>query len=92
MENTQKKKKKLTKEDMYALLDELYSKVNTGLPGVSQSVTEMADDYLKKNEDEKKAIKKMHHNQIAKCTTSGFITPPHSQCGTPPASAMYSTG
>lgn len=53
-----KEKKKPTKEDIYALLDELYSKVNTVLPGVSQSVTEMADDYLKKNEDEKKQSKK----------------------------------
>lgn len=68
------KKRKITNGDISQLLDELYSKINTGIPKVSQSVSEMANDYLAKDEDNKKAVKKMLNNQIMKCTTSGFLT------------------
>lgn len=69
-----KKKKKITQEDISALLSELYTKANNGIPGVSESVNEMAEDYLSKNDTVEKAAKKMHGYQIAKCATSGFIT------------------
>ena len=72
---SEKEKKPLvTQEDIMKLLDSCYDKCLNGVPKVSSSVEEMANDYLSKHETKEEACKAMLRNQIAKCTTSGFIT------------------
>lgn len=56
------------------LLDKLYEQSINGISKVSPPVTELANAYLQKNPYMQKAAKKFINNQIAKCTTSGFIT------------------
>ncbi len=73
MEKT-KEKKKLTQEDIMALLSQCYTKVNAGIPHVSPKIEDFANDYLSKEKVPEKAAKKMLNNQVAKCTTSGFLT------------------
>lgn len=70
----EEKKKRITQEDILKLLNVCYEKSKEGLNKVSPPVNELAEDYLKKHDDPKVACKKMLDNQIAKCTTSGFIT------------------
>lgn len=65
---------KLTQEQMMEVLDSLYGKMNTGIGKVSIPIEQMADDYLKKNPNLEDAAKSFVKYQIAKCTTSGFIT------------------
>ncbi len=62
-----------TKEDIKNLLDACYEKCLNGIPKVSPSVEEMANDYLRKHKSVENACKAMLRNQIAKCTTSGAI-------------------
>lgn len=69
-----KNKNTFTQEDIMTLLDSCYEKCLNGVPVVSQSVEEMANDYLKKYKTRDAACKAMLKNQIAKCTTSGFVT------------------
>ena len=57
-----------------ALLDTCYEKCLNGVPYVSPSVEELANDYLDKYPTKQQACKAMINNQIIKCTTSGFIT------------------
>lgn len=66
--------KTFTQEDVMSLLDSCYEKCLNGIPKVSPSVEDMANDYLKKHKSTDEACKAMLRNQIAKCTTSGFIT------------------
>lgn len=68
------KKKKISQEDVMKLLDTCYEKCLNGVPKVSQNVEDLADDYLKKYATKEEACKAMLRNQIAKCTTSGFIS------------------
>ena len=56
------------------ILDSCYEKCLNGIPKVSPSVEEMANDYLKKYKTKEEACKAMIRNQITKCATSGFIT------------------
>lgn len=67
-------KKIVTQEDVLKLLDTLYEKSINGIPKVSKPIEEMAVDYTSKYKDVETAAKKMINYQIAKCTTSGFIT------------------
>lgn len=71
---TAKKKGIVTQEDVMKLLDTCYDKSLNGIPKVSSSVEEFAEDYLKKYDTKEEACKAMIRNQIAKCTTSGFLT------------------
>lgn len=73
-ENKKEKKKILTEDDVLKILDVLYKKAAYGIKNVSPSIEDLAADYLEKNSDVKKAAKSMLNYQIAKCTTSGFIT------------------
>lgn len=66
--------KKPTSEDMLNALAAVYDKTIDGIPHVSPPVEKMAKDYLEKYPNEEKAAKSMINYQIAKCTTSGFIT------------------
>ena len=69
-----KEKKGISQEDIMALLDTCYEKCLNGVPYVSPSVKELANDYLDKYPTKQQACKAMINNQIIKCTTSGFIT------------------
>ena len=68
------KKTVIAQEDVMKILDSCYEKCLNGIPKVSPSVEEMANDYLKKYKTKEEACKAMIRNQIAKCATSGFIT------------------
>ena len=68
------KKTVIAQEDVMKILDSCYEKCLNGIPKVSPSVEEMANDYLKKYKTKEEACKAMIRNQITKCTTSGFIT------------------
>ena len=67
-------KKLISQEDVMKLLDACYEKCLNGIPKVSLSVEDMANEYLSKYGDRKVACQKMLNNQITKCATSGFIT------------------
>lgn len=56
------------------LLDSLYEKFINGIPKVSLPIDALANDYISKNDSTEKAAKQFVNYQIAKCTTSGFIT------------------
>lgn len=68
------KKNQLTEKKVLNILDSLYDKALTGVPKISESVDEIADDYLSKNATPEEAAKSLIKYQIAKCGTSGFIT------------------
>ncbi len=67
-------KQPVTQDDIMKLLDTCYDKCLNGIPKVSPSVADMANDYLKKHPSKEPACKAMLRNQIAKCTTSGVVT------------------
>lgn len=58
---------------MMELLAKCYSGAINGLSG-SKSCEVLATEYLGKYSDPKVAAKKFIDNQVAKCTTSGFVT------------------
>lgn len=66
-------KQLITHVQIMELLDKCYSEAINGLPG-SKSCEVLAAEYLGKYADTKMAAKKFIDNQIAKCTTSGFVT------------------
>ena len=68
------KKTVIAQEDIMKILDSCYEKCLNGIPKISPSVEEMANDYLKKYKTKEEACKAMIRNQITKCATSGFIT------------------
>lgn len=70
----EKTKIKLTQEDIMAMLDKLYDNSIQGIPKVSPPISKMAEDYLSKSKGVDAAAKSFIKNQIAKCTTSGFLT------------------
>lgn len=72
--DTKEKKRTITQEDIMNLLDACYEKCLNGIPLVSLSVEDLANDYLKKHKTTENACKAMLRNQIAKCTTSGIVT------------------
>lgn len=61
-------------KEMGLFLDKIYTKVLDGIPKVSLPVDELARDYISKNPDVEIAAKSLIKYQIAKCTTSGFLT------------------
>lgn len=63
------KQKKILK-----VLDKIYAQAIDGIPKISPSVSELANNYLTKNPNVNVASKKFIKSQIAKCTTSGFVT------------------
>ncbi len=68
------KKEIISQEDMMKLLDKLYDNSIQGIPQVSPPIEEVAEQYLSKNADVHEAAKSFINYQIAKCTTSGFVT------------------
>lgn len=65
---------KLNEQQMLTILDTLYGKALDGIPKVSQSVDEMARDYLEKYDTIEQAAQSLINYQIIKCGTSGFLT------------------
>ncbi len=63
----------ITQEQMMEVLDKSYKAAINGIPG-SLRAEELADEYMKKYGTVEIAAKKLIENQIAKCSTSGFIT------------------
>lgn len=74
MESKDKGKKLISQEEIMKALDTLYQKSIDGIQKISPPIDQFANDYLKKQSNPQKAAKSMIKNQIAKCTTSGFIT------------------
>lgn len=72
--DSKEKKLVVTQEDIMKLLDSCYEKCLNGIPKISPSVEELANDYLKKHGTAEEACKAMLRNQIVKCTTSGVVT------------------
>ena len=68
------KKLQISQEDIMKLLDKLYDNSIQGLPKISPPVSALAADYLNKSSSLETAAKSFINYQIAKCTTSGFIT------------------
>lgn len=68
------KKVIVSQEDVMKILDSCYEKCLNGIPKVSSNVEDMANEYLQKYKTRELACEAMLKNQIAKCTTSGFIT------------------
>lgn len=66
--------KDLSQEDVMGLLDTCYTKCLDGIPKVSPSIEDMANDYLTKYDSTEDVCKAMLKNQITKCSTSGFVT------------------
>ena len=65
---------KLDEEDMIIALNTIYGKAINGIPKISKSVKEVAEEYLNSYPDVENAAKKMIDNAVVKCTTSGFLT------------------
>lgn len=65
---------KISQEEIMQLLDKLYDQTIEGLAKVSPPIDKLANDYLDKSEDVDTAAKQFIKYQIAKCTTSGFLT------------------
>ena len=70
----QKKDEALSSQQMVDILDVCYDKALQGIPKVSKSVDELAEDYSSKYPTAEKAAKALVANQLVKCTTSGFLT------------------
>lgn len=64
----------MTQEAMIKALDLLYNQSINGLGIVSPPIDEFANDYLSKHKTASAAARSMFKHQIAKCTTSGFIS------------------
>lgn len=64
----------LNQDDVIALLDKVYAQVVNGIPRISPPVDKLVDDYLKKSRNVDEAARSFTKYQIAKCTTSGFLT------------------
>lgn len=64
----------ITSENIMEILDTCYDYTLNGIKNVSPSVKDMANDYLSKYPTKEEACKAMLHNQVIKCTTSGFVT------------------
>lgn len=72
--SSEQKKNTVKQEDIMNLLDSCYEKCLNGIPKVSPSVENLANDYLKRHKTTEEACRAMLRNQIAKCTTSGVVT------------------
>lgn len=67
-------KEKLTQEEILKILDSAYDKTLDGIKYASPPINEFAENYLSKYKTPEIAAKSMLKHQIAKCTTSGFLT------------------
>lgn len=63
----------MEQEKILDLLNTLYDKALNGLP-ISESVPDLANEYLAKYPSKNEATKQLIKNQVIKCGTSGFVT------------------
>ena len=70
----QNAKETITALDMERILDSCYTQAIDGIPKVSKPIEELVDDYTKKHDTNEAAAKALIKGQIAKCSTSGFLT------------------
>lgn len=61
-------------KQMLDTLDIIYRKVIDGIPKISPSIEDFANDYLTKHATVERASQAMLKNQVLKCTTSGAIS------------------
>jgi uncharacterized protein (DUF697 family) len=66
-------KGKFTEEKLMILLDKAYESSINGIPGFDSAI-DLANNYLYKSKNSEDAIESLINWQIAKCTTSGFLT------------------
>ncbi len=71
---SEKAKAYLTEEEMLLILASLYDQTISGIPKISKPVDDICNEYLKRYKEPKLATKKLCASDIAKCTTSGFLT------------------
>ena len=64
----------MTGEKAASILSAIYEKALNGVPKVSRSIDEFADDYADRFDTPERAAKELVKYQIFKCGTSGFIT------------------
>jgi len=69
-----KVKEIISEEKAGEILGPVYEKALNGIPKVSKSVAQLADDYLDKNTSPEMAAKALVKAQVAKCGASGFLT------------------
>ena len=65
---------KMNQEQIMQLLDKLYDQSVQGIAKVSPPIDELANDNLQKSKSVDAAAKSFINYQVAKCTTSGFLT------------------
>lgn len=65
---------KMNQQEIMQLLDKLYDQSIQGIAKVSPPIDALVNEYLEKSKDVDIAAKKFINYQIAKCTTSGFVT------------------
>ncbi len=63
----------LSQEQISNILKGAYEKAVQGVPGL-KTASEVAEEYLAKYPTKELAIKKLVNTQVAKCSTSGFLT------------------
>lgn len=68
------KDEQMTEEKAANILASIYEKALDGVPKVSRSIDEFADDYIGRFEVPERAAKELVKYQVLKCGTSGFIT------------------
>lgn len=66
--------KNLTEVDAGNILSTIYKSALNGVPKVSRSVDEIAQDYMKKGSSPENAAIELAKWQVMKCGTSGFVT------------------
>ena len=68
------KDEKMTEEKAATVLAAIYEKALDGVPKVSRSIDELADDYASRFDAPEHAAKELVKFQVLKCGTSGFLT------------------
>lgn len=63
----------LTEEQVTSVLNKCYDMALSGLPK-AQSCYELAEHYINKYPDPDRAVSEFVKWQVAKCSTSGFVT------------------
>ena len=65
---------RMTGEKAANILAAIYEKALDGIPKVSRSIEELANDYLSKYDEPDRAATELVKYQVIKCGTSGFLT------------------
>ena len=74
MAEAQEQEEPLNEAKAGKILDTIYEKALNGIPMVSHSVDEIADDYLSHHDTPEAAARSLARWQVAKCGTSGFLS------------------